>query len=178
MADATGNFLYDNVLPRVERISWLVEGVGLLLRYFLVSKGDLPLMVSLSTLAALYFLQAFSPEIEESGPDLYISYTPVVERVTLLRKSQYIASALTLLGVLFKLLFWQGQAELLLIGVPILLVTTSLKWAAGQVARPILIIAALGLFIWAVPTEPLMRIFYRDDPALVEGDLPTPSPQR
>jgi type IV secretory pathway TrbD component len=56
----------------------------------------------------------------------------------------------------------------LLMGVPILLVTTSLKWAAGQVARPILIIAALGLFIWAVPTEPLVRTFYRDDPALVE----------
>ena len=169
MADVTGNFLYDNVLPRVERIGWPVTAIGLLMKYCLVSKGeDQLLMVGLSTVAIVYFLRAFAPETEELGPELYIDYTPTAEQVTLLRKFQYIASALTLVGILFKLLFWEGQAELLSVGVIILIVTTSLKWAAGRLTRPLLLIAALGLVTWVVPTATLVRQFYRDDPALVE----------
>jgi hypothetical protein len=169
MAETTRNFLYDDVLPRVERIGWAVAVIGLLMKYFLFSKGeDQLLMVGLSTVAIVYFLRAFAPETEESGPDIYSVYVPISEQVTLLRKFQYIASALTLLGILLKFLFWEGQAELLSVGVIILLVTISLKWASGQLTRSFLLIAALGLVTWVVPTDTLARQFYRDDPALVE----------
>jgi hypothetical protein len=167
MADATGNFLYDDVLPRVERISWLVAGIGLAFRYFLLRDASTLLIVGLGTIAVVYFLQAFSPEIEESGPELFIAYAPVSESPSLLRKFQYVASTLTVIGILFKLLFWEGQAELLMVGVLTLLVTISFKWAAGQLARPILLIAAMGLLTWAVPIDALVRQFYRDDPVLV-----------
>lgn len=168
MAEATGNFLYDEVLPRVERLCWLVAGIGLIFRCCLLRGNSTLLMVGLGGLAIVYFLRAFAPETEETGPELFVSYTPVTESSNLLRILLYIASAITLIGILFKLLFWKEQAALLPLGVATLLVTGSLRWAAGQLARPLLIISALGLLTWLVPTETLVRQFYRDEPALVE----------
>lgn len=174
MAAATGNFLYDEVLPRVERLHWLVAGIGLVFRYLLLRGGSTLLMVGLGGLSTVYFLWAFAPETEESGPDLLVNYAPVSESPNSLRIFQYIASALTLVGILFKLLFWEDQAALLSIGVSVLLVTISLRWATGRLAQSsivIIITGAFGLLTWLVPTEILVRQFYRDDPVLVEKTL-------
>ena len=171
MAAATGIFLYDEVLPRVERLHWLVASIGLVFRYLLLRGSSTLLMVGLGGLATVYLLRAFAPETEESGPDLLVSYAPVSESPNSLHIFQYIASALTIVGILFKLLFWEYQAALLSIGVSVLLVTISLRWATGRLAHSSIVIGALGLFTWLVPTETLVRQFYRDDPALVEKML-------
>ncbi|MDO7883925.1 hypothetical protein [Hymenobacter cheonanensis] len=171
MAEVRKNFLYNEVLPRTERLHWLVAATGLGFRYSLLRSGSILLMVGLSGLSVIYFLRAFEPVIEDVGPEFSTAYSPVTESPELLRQFQYIASALTLLGILFKLLLWQGQAELLLVSVSTLLITISLKWATSQQACSILLIGSLGLLIWLVPTETLVRTFYRDDPALVEKML-------
>jgi hypothetical protein len=171
MAAATGNFLYDEVLPRVERLHWLAVGIGLVFRYLLLRGSSTLLMVGLGGLATVYFLWAFAPETEETGPDLLVNYSPVSESPNSLRIFQYIASALTLIGILFKLLFWKDQAALLSIGISVLLVTISLRWAAGRLAHSSIVIGSFGLLTWLVPTETLVRQFYRDDPALMEKML-------
>lgn len=168
MAEARKNLLYDKVLPRVERLCWLLAAVGLAACYSPLRGGSTLLIIGLGGLAGVYFLRAFEPEIDESGPELAVAYAPVSESLGLRRKFQHIAGALTLVGILFKLLLWKGQGELLLAGVPFLVVTISLQWASGQFVRSILFVAAIGLLTWAIPVETFIHLFHRDDPALVE----------
>lgn len=166
------NFLYDEVLPRVAGISWLVAGLGILFRYFLLRGSTILLMVGLGNLAVVYFLRAFQPVVDDYTPTSSLDYQPVSESPGLLPKFQYIASSLTLIGILFKLLFWSGSAVLLSVGVTTVVLTLSLESAAGRlVVGPILLIAGLGMATWAIPTETFVQTFYRDDPALVEKML-------
>lgn len=176
VANKTENFLFDAIIPRVERIGWLLALVGLVAKYYLFATADTLLIVGVGTLATAYFLQAYaphsaalaSPEMAEAGffseqqaispPFLSIVATKVIG----------IGSAPTLLGILFKLLFWKGATSMLLVGVFSLFIALALLANGGQFSRKGFIILTLGVGAIITPTEILVRQFYRDDPALVE----------
>lgn len=177
MTDATGNFLYDGVLPRVERFGWVLALTGLVSKYYLFAKADTLLMVGIGTLAVVYFLQAYAPNpttlvtpnLEEDSVFLKQTTTsPPSFLAFVATKVIGIGSAPTLLGILFKLLFWKGATSMLLVGIFSLLIALILLASTGQFSRKGLIIATLGIGSLLIPTETLVRQFYRDDPALVE----------
>lgn len=174
MAEATKHLPYDHILPRIEPIGWLLATTGLAMKYLLLFKGDLLLMVGVGALADFYFLRAFAPATEYGNIPLKFNYTPVSSSPQkdftqfAIPKIQGNASAVTLIGILFKLLFWKGSSTLLMVGVSIMAVTIMLQLTAGRLARRIMLVTGLGVIAWAVPTETLVRAFYRDDPTLVE----------
>ncbi|MDJ0366967.1 hypothetical protein QMK33_17590 [Hymenobacter sp. H14-R3] len=173
MKAVTGNFLYDAVLPRIEQICWPIAGLGLVYRYCLLRGNDTMLMVALGTLATVYFLRAFEPsdELAETGPPLNFNYEPVVTTPNLLQQFQGISSGGPLMGILFKLLFWEGATMSLLLSVPIVVTVVAWRLANGSLTRPAIVIAGLRISAWAYPTEIMVRQFYRDDPDLVEKTL-------
>jgi hypothetical protein len=178
MADIKRNFLYDDVLPRVEQLSWFVAFLGLTLKYLILPAGSMLLMVGTSTLAVVYFLQVFSPNsatlttepVEEAGNS--IEYTGAAEpppfQGVVVAKVVGQGIAIILIGTLFKLLFWKGATNLLLIGVGSLVLALVMLASVGQFSRKGFAIAVLGIGMLLTPTETLVWVFYRDDPALVE----------
>lgn len=177
MAEASGNFLYDDVLPRVERIGWLLAITGLVSKYYLFAKADMLLMVGIGTLAVVYFLQTYAPvptvpatpKLEETSFYLRQGATrlPPPFLGVVATKVISLSSALVLLGILSKLMFWKGATTLLLVGSFSSLIALALLSSVSQFSRIGFTIAILGISLLIIPTETLVRTFYRDDPALV-----------
>ncbi len=79
--------------------------------------------------------------------------------------------AVTLIGVLFKVIFFPGSITLLQVGVSILLVATLTQLAVGNLVRRAAAVLILGITAWATPVETLVRQSYRHNPALLEKAL-------
>ncbi len=169
-----GNFLYDAVLPKAELIFWLVLGLGLLLRgIFLVQGGDTLLLTGLEGLAIVYFLKAFEPSYTDIADESIfntLSASPPSESFIsqLIRYILAFGNGLTFSGIAFKLLFWKGAAFMLPAGTGMLLLTIAWQSSVGSLTRQTVLTASLGLIAWAIPTETLVRQFYRNDSILVE----------
>jgi 4-amino-4-deoxy-L-arabinose transferase-like glycosyltransferase len=81
----------------------------------------------------------------------------------------YISSAVVLVGVLFKLMFWNGGETILTATLPIL-VFFVVAWALNQrLNRRAVLVAIIGGLMLSVSSETLLRQLYRDDPQLVEA---------
>jgi len=97
------------ILPNVHRIALIVSGLGLGFLILEYPGANELIMLGLSTLAGVYFLSAFMmvQVPVNSKPNLYCF---------VLYKLIYIASAVTVIGVLFSLLKLSGADQMLLIG--------------------------------------------------------------
>jgi hypothetical protein len=170
------NFLYEDVLPRVALIGWPLAVLGLIFRFMLLRGGSVLLMVGIGTLAYVYFLRAFEPaKLDFDQPDF--DYEPVATSDSnfmlneVAPKMQGIAIAVTLIGTLFKLLFWKGAMSILLAGTVSLTIVLAIQLYADKMLREALLFAALGAIMLSIPTDDLVREIYRDDQALVEKML-------
>jgi hypothetical protein len=134
--------------------------------------------MGVNTLAVVYFLQAFSPNptalttapLEETGDFSEpggADASPVFAGL-LGAKVVGMGAAITLTGILFKLLFWQGATNLLLVGTGSLVLALLLLASVGQFSRKGFTIAVLGVSLLFVSTETLIRARYHGDPALAE----------
>ncbi len=171
------NFLYDTLLPKVERIGWLLTVLGLWLHCTVGHPINKMLLVGLLTLVVVYFLSAFAPV---ANPD---DFTNQPYRTTdsaleksflldvLLPKIQGLAMVVTLVGVLFKVSFLPNSVALLQVGVSILLVATVTQLAVGSLVRRAAVVLIPGITAWATPVETLVRQSYRHNPALLEKAL-------
>lgn len=180
MAEPKKSFLYDILLPKVELIYSVLSILGGLLLWYHKRGGNMLCIVGLMGLAIVYYLKAFEPPktVDEINfPQQYFDSMgntfPVNKNQSffldsLAPKVMYISSACVLVGIMFKLMFWNGSETMLLAGVP-LLTFFVLAWALNQrVNRRAVIIAVLGGIMLFVSSETLMRQLYRDDPQLVE----------
>ena len=175
------SFLYDILLPKVEKMHSLVTVLGVVLLWNHIKGGHILSMVGLCGLAVVYYLLPFKPltfQDDINFPQQYFNRTentlPVSSNQsffldTLAPKVMYISSAVILVGTLFKLMFWSGGETMLRAGVP-LLIFFVLAWTLNQrVNRRALLVAVLGGLMLTVSSETLMRQLYRDDPQLVEA---------
>lgn len=169
------NFLFDTVLPIVERISWPLAVLGFGLRYFQLAGGSILLMIGLANLAIVYHLGSFAPVSTTPEAQQPFAYEPVSTSHTepfttiVLKKIGGIASAVTLIGILFKLLFWNGSASMLLVGTLSLAAVVVMQLTSNKLSRRVVLIACLGAITWAIPTDTFVQQFYRNDPELVEA---------
>lgn len=173
MEPARGNFLYDDVLPRVMQISWPLAMLGVIFRFMLLQGGSMLLMVGIGTLAVVYYLRAFAPSAF-TNEDFYTSYEPVPNSPAnfllhaVAPKVQGIATAVCLIGILFKLLVWTGATMLLVIGVLCLAIVLAIHVFNSLLSNELLLFLAIGSTMLLIPTDDIIRRFYRDDPYLVE----------
>ncbi len=172
------HFLYDTVLPPIEWLSWPLAGLGLVLRYVQAPGGSILLLIGLANLSIVYYLRAFAPvAAAEPSPGFAYDYESVSTSSAgifldfVLIKVAGITSAVALIGILFKLLFWNGSAVMLLVGTLTLVGVVAIQLARNSLSRRTILIAGLVSTVWAVPTGTLVHQFYRNDPVLASKML-------
>lgn len=179
MPEPQKSFLYDIMLPKLELMYCLLCVLAAVLLWSQISAGKILSIIGLGGLAVVYYLKAFEPrksldEVNFSqqyfSTDASFSVTTSQSFFldTLAPKVMYISGATVLVGILFKLMFWNGSANMLLAGVPIL-VFFVLAWALNQrINRRAIVVAVLGSLLLFMPEETLVRQLHSDDPRLIE----------
>jgi len=133
-----------------ETILVVVAIVGLALKIVGINFGVSLLIISCLSLAALNMLMAYSSPKEGSLPfDSFI------------QKSQSIGTSVTIIGVLFLLLNWNGASNMLMVGILTLVFTIGYhlfkKLSFDAILKPIiLLIIALALSL--TPQETLQNL--------------------
>ena len=174
------SLLYDIMFLRLEMLCVLLSLLGGIMFWNHWVRDETLFIIGLGGLAELYFSKAFEPQKvvdEVNFPQQYFSnygnQFPADKNAsffldTLAPKVLYISSATVLVGILFKLMFWNGSANMLLAGVPIL-VFFVLAWALNQrINRRAIVVAVLGSLLLFMPEETLVRQLHSDDPRLIE----------
>ncbi len=141
----------------------IIFAFAILLILLLESTGDLPLgmfkVMILSTLAMLYFFNAYSPvEDKLAGPiEIFV------------HKLVSISLSISVIGILFRLLNWPHSIPFLFVG-PVMLVVIFVVILYLQSKKPeltvftkrlkirVFIIAIIGLIIFFTPAEKLIEI--------------------
>lgn len=137
-------------MPTYETILVVAAIVGLALKIIGINSGAMFLIISSLSLAALNMLMAYSSPKEGSLPfDSFI------------QKSQSIGTSVTIIGVLFLLLNWNGAPNMIMVGILTLVVTIGYhlfkKHSFDTILKPIiLLIIALALFL--TPKETLQNL--------------------
>jgi len=109
---------------RYAEIGFLIlSAIGLILFYSDLSKGHEVILIGLSSLSTIYFLYAFTspPELQpepgpvasspDGSPKGFLDLLP-----TVVRKVVYIASCISIIGLLYEHLKLPGGGQMLLIG--------------------------------------------------------------
>ncbi|WP_305033201.1 hypothetical protein [Hymenobacter convexus] len=175
------SLVYDVLLPKLEVLFVFLSILGAILFWNHWVRNETLFIIGLGGLAEVYFLKAFEPLIstdEVNFPEQYfgnfsnqfsVSENQSFFLNTLAPKVMYISSAVTLVGVLFKLMFWNGSTTLLIAAVP-LLVSFIIALALNQrVNRRATMMAIIGGLMLTVSSEALIRQLYSDDPQLLEA---------
>lgn len=125
---------------------------GVALKYSGLPGGDEVLMLSLSSLSAVYFLTAFKPPAETSSTERPQGFVDLLVR-TIMPKATWIACSVAVIGVLFAILHLHGAREQLMVGCAAL---------ASSVVISLYFIAT-----GSDDTSGLVKILYRAAPILV-----------
>jgi len=177
---ATVSFLYDILLPRVEKLGLLVTVLGVLAALTLVGRYETLLIVGLGTLGLTSFLNTYKPRVLATTDGPYFepitgqnqfsnsSNPPSFLLDSLCPKLIGISGAFILVGTLFKLMLWSGGANMLLVGTGIMLIFVLLMALNQRINMRSVVLAAIGIVMFTVSEETLMRQLHRDDPQLVE----------
>lgn len=177
-----GLTFYTVVLSALEKAAWLGAVLGLAAKWNLLASGNPLLLFGLSTLGAVYFLQAYAPRstpaelareerLDTGSSQPYFAATDQTSNFLLdkvLPKVTRISMAVALIGILFKLLSWPGSGPMLAVSAAIIGVALLLLGFNQRLDRRALLVGTLAVTAWQVPSETLIRQFHRDDPALVE----------
>ena len=172
--------LFNSLASKIELIAAVAAIVGLAMKYALQSGGDLLLLLGMSILALIYFLRTsqpanFLPDASADAPRNKQLPGLQPDAPDSLLLTQVIAPKLANLGAsvicvatLFKLLSWNGSAIMLIVGVTTLGLSLLLLALARHLPLKYLLLFALGVAVWAVPAETLIRQFHRNDPVLTQ----------
>jgi hypothetical protein len=154
-----------------EKMCVALAAIGVALKFTSRSGGGLLIVLSLSTLACIYFL----------GNQLLFRDRHTRVMVRGLSALGGMAAALTVIGILFRLQYWPGSGGQLMMGLVASAVVTA--WALlrrqrenggekdrylhGMVNR-FLVTLAFGAILFSVPQSALIRLEYRHDPKHAE----------
>ncbi|MDO7846059.1 hypothetical protein Q5H92_06815 [Hymenobacter sp. M29] len=174
------SFLFDTLLPKMEVIGWVVAIIGLAGKWWLLAGGSMMLIVGLSTLSVVYFLSTYAPaRIKEedalseghrkpSAPFAATSNAPSFLADLLLPKVINMSSAVLLIGMLFKLMSWNGSQMMLMVGESTLFTAVILLLLNQRMHVRALVLVVLGGLLMYISADDLVRQFHRNDPVLVE----------
>ena len=141
--------MLSGLLQTAEKILLAGAALGLILKY-MGKSADQILIISLSGLAGVYFLMAFSPakplEDSDNTPQQKLGFKELLFS-TILPKIAGIGSAVAIIGVLFALVNFKGSDEMLRIGL----------MTSGAAAALILI----GLVQGSESAKALVPLLYR-----------------
>jgi hypothetical protein len=152
-----GNLVSSQLL-KYEVIIVLVFLTGLVLRLTTDLKVSALIILSLNTLATLYFFSAFSVPKDENANGLEI----------FINKLASFSSSVAIIGILFRLQHWPGYNNMIILGcitliilIPVILIIKSKKPDLTIFNQRLIIrlalVAVLGLFINFAPKDTLIK---------------------
>ncbi|MBF9141186.1 GldL-related protein [Hymenobacter properus] len=174
------SFLFDTLLPKLHIVAWVVAILGFVAKWTQLEGGSTALIVGLATLSLVYFLTAYAPsripEDDSSAKSYPRQDTQIGESSKpasflvdiLLPKLINMSSAVLLVGMLFKLMSWNGSQTMLIVGEGTLFTAVILLLLNQRINVRALVLAALGGLLMYTSADDLVRQFHRDDPVLVE----------
>jgi hypothetical protein len=180
------NFFFDVVLPKVEVMAWPLAIWGLVAFFLPIVGGDTYLTTGLWCLSVVYFLRAFQPlrpnaTSETNFPEKYFgkhctqflatSQEPSFLLDTLLPKEVGIAGAVTLIGILFKLMHWKGSTTMLIVGAGTLAVVAAVLAINQRIDERALVVLVFGSFILFTSPRNLIQQLHNNDAVLVQKML-------
>ncbi|CAN5399374.1 hypothetical protein BH10BAC4_BH10BAC4_02680 [soil metagenome] len=101
-------------LPILEKVAIAIFALGLILRYMNVN-GDTLIQISLSTLAAVFFLSAYKPVTIESEEGEKLGFKDLLGQ-TILPKLLGISCAVGIIGIQFYMLGLKGFEVMVMMG--------------------------------------------------------------
>ena len=169
------------LLAVVEWVAWAVAILGFVAKWNVMPGGSILLILGLATLSTIYFLQSYLPSYSsfgnaasQTGPfgssqsaTLASAESSFLVDV-LAPKIIGLSAAITFIGMLFKLMSWNGSRIMLIVGVGTLLTIVVIMALNQRMDRRAVIIAALGGLSLYVSSDTLVQQFHHDDPVLVE----------
>ncbi|MBL7951894.1 MAG: hypothetical protein JNM62_09250 [Flavobacteriales bacterium] len=154
-------------MHKLERILWVIVGIGAVLKVFHVPLNGLLLILSLSTLSMLYFFASWALFPQPARKD----------QVVLLSVLAGAAFSIAITGILFKIQLWPFSGFYLLagmvalLGIFVALVVLGTRrpdlaaYRSGMLRRVLPLLLACALFN-ALPSGTLTAFYYRDDPEM------------
>lgn len=137
-------------MPTYETILVVAAIVGLALKIVGINFGAMFLIIASLSLAAINLLMAYRSPKEGSLPfDEFIN------------KSQSMGTSVTIIGVLFLLLNWNGASNMLTVGILTMVVTIGYhlfkKHSFDTILKPVILLA-IALILFLTPTETLQNL--------------------
>ena len=182
--DPRKNFLYDTLLPIIEKVSWLLTILGLAAKFNLVPVGSIILLIGLSNLSVVYLLSGYKPKSVTSATTAGPYFEPISSQNQpgqfsnmpenqsflvdiLCPKLIGIGGSIVLVGTLFRLMIWNGSANMLIVGTGTILIVALLMTLNQRLNMRAVVLVVLGSIMLYISPEAWVRQFHHDDPILV-----------
>jgi hypothetical protein len=160
--------------------------LGILLKCSLLKGGDFLLFLGLGLLSMLYFVGSYFQARAVLGDIPLTSTTSALIAIAskptsyaALRIISGIVLSMVVVGILFKLMFWQGSGPQLVSGLIGSILLIGWAYASSKatgatysipknVLRRTTLVALLGAIVWVTPSTLLFGFFHRNDQTLVQ----------
>ena len=165
-------------MKNFERIVATIALLGIILKLCMVSSGSILIVISLSTLYIFYFLSfIFLNGIRFRDIFKRESYKHTNAKRIIGAIGIGFALSTIIMGILFKLLFWTGADQQLIVGLPLAAFISIIAFIFylrnkieyyRRIFRRVAIIGGFGLLLYLTPTNTLVDLYYRNDPEYAE----------
>jgi len=166
-------------MKKIELVFGLLAVIGIILMFLHIPGSALSSVFILTILSLFYFIFSFALFNEIRLRDVF---KPEAYKDTNLLKITGaiilgISISLVIFGIQFKLLFWQGANEQLILGLlptGLILIVAAIFYFRdkteyyNRIFKRIAIYGGLGLLLYLTPTSTLVEIYYRDNPDFAE----------
>ena len=166
-------------MKRFELVMGVLAVLGIILMFLHISGSAVSSVFILSILGLFYFIFSFAlfngirlRDVFKSESYQDTNLLKIIGAILL-----GISISLVIFGIQFKLLFWQGANEQLLIGllpIGLILIVAVIFYLRdktefySRIFKRIAIYGGLGLLLYLTPTSTLVDIYYRDNPDFAE----------
>jgi hypothetical protein len=108
--------ILNRILDPLELIGLMVLTIALILRFFGISGGPELIMVSMSELGMVYFLNAYRPPVSNADTDDQPKGFFTLLATSIAKKVGFLACSVVIVGSLYRILHLKGADEMLRIG--------------------------------------------------------------
>lgn len=166
-------------MKRFELVMGVLAVLGIILMFLHISGSAVSSVFILSILGLFYFIFSFALfngiRLRDAFKSESYQDTNLLKIIGAILLG--ISISLVIFGIQFKLLFWQGANEQLLIGllpIGLILIVAVIFYFRdktefyNRIFKRIAIYGGLGLLLYLTPTSTLVDIYYRDNPDFAE----------
>lgn len=165
------------IIYTANSIAWTIAITGFLMKSTLLMGGSFLLIIGLGTAAICCVICAFLPtqvlvtnsaapfdnyalDAHQNQPDFFVDFV--------FPKVIFLSSAVAAIGILFRMMSWQGNTSFLIVGGTSLVVSSALMMAKGKMRPYAILLSIVCAVLFFISRKDIVQFFHRNDSALVE----------